>query len=345
MALDDSFQSLGTRVLPSSKDLPQQLLEEEADRGDIDGLDDPKNRIGQGAFGEVRKVFWRRTPAAAKIAHSSIPEEQKVLLLRELQLMVRCRHPNIVQFLGYIDSPFVILLEFLPKGNLRSYWRSHRLSVGSKTSICIDVLRALAYLHNRKPQAIVHRDVKPTNVLMTNSGIAKLTDFGLSRAFGSTSCHGGVAFRPSTGDAPPRPSRGSAPSRKLRLSKESWTTTAAARRLQPEMTTTVGTGVYMAPEATSSLYDEKVDIFSAGVTFYELFEQATFSEDLPFAFALCPGKIAPLLKQMGSIDPTQRPTAIELIDAFLQTKLARPPVTGWHDLADGAATSSACSVS
>lgn len=47
---------------------------------------------------------------------------------------------------------------------------------------------------------------------------------------------------------------------------------------------------YMAPESSSAVYDEKVDIYSAGVTFYELFEQANFDPDMPFAFAITPSK-------------------------------------------------------
>ena len=78
---------------------------------DLTGFDDPGNLLGSGAFGKVHQVTWRKTPAAAKVAHSSMPKEQKDLFLRELELMVRCRHPNIVQFLGYVDSPFVIVME------------------------------------------------------------------------------------------------------------------------------------------------------------------------------------------------------------------------------------------
>ena len=46
----------------------------------------------------------------------------------------------------------------------------------------------------------------------------------------------------------------------------------------------------MAPEIYDEKYDEKVDIYSAAVTFYELFEQANFDPDMPFAFAITPSK-------------------------------------------------------
>ena len=139
----------------SSTRLAQILTEEEIRPDDLKGLDGAGvTLLGTGAFGEVRLVTWRKTAAAAKVAHKEVTLNQKLLFLRELELMVRCRHPNIVQFLGYVDSPFVIVMEFLPKGDLRAYWRSRRVPMGHKVSICLDVLRALGYLHNRRPHKI-----------------------------------------------------------------------------------------------------------------------------------------------------------------------------------------------
>ena len=135
--------------------LSQLLQEELIKMEDLENLNDEDNVLGQGSFGIVRKVRWRMTPAAAKVSHKGMPKQAKALCLRELELMVRCRHPNIVQFLGYVDTPFVIVMELLPAGDLRSYWRKHNMRSPHKVSVCIDVLRALAYLHNRAPSPIV----------------------------------------------------------------------------------------------------------------------------------------------------------------------------------------------
>ena len=75
------------------------------------------------------------------------------------------------------------------------------------------------------------------------------------------------------------------------------------------MTTIVGTVPYMAPEAATSQYTEKVDIYSAAVTFYELFEQATFDPEMPFAWAMAPDKVKSIIKMMGDTDPRCRPVS------------------------------------
>jgi serine/threonine protein kinase len=192
VSLSDAAASLevaGRHAEPHAIRIARLLYEEEILPTDLEGLEEhTANLLGSGGFGSVRKLFWRGTPVAAKVSHGDISETQKQLFLRELELMVRCRHPNIVQFLGFVDTPFMIVMEFLPMGDLKMYWSQRRgMSKGHKVTVCIDVCRALAYLHNRRPSAIIHRDIKPTNVLMTRSGVAKLTDFGLSRIVGADS--------------------------------------------------------------------------------------------------------------------------------------------------------------
>ena len=296
----------------------QMLHEEEIDLDDLEGLHDESNIIGKGSFGEVRKVLYRKTPVAAKMCHASLPEHNRQLVIRELQLMVRCRHPNIVQFLGYVDSPFTIVMEVVPMGDLRTYWRRHRMSTRHKTSICIDVMRAVAYLHNRKPGSIIHRDIKPTNVLITRSGVAKLTDFGLSRIFLEY-----VECLPSASAAGSATPAGRDELARPRRSRPSTDAPRNQREKPADLSKVVGTWPYAAPESARTNYDEKVDIYSSAVTFYELFEQASFDDALGFGFALTPSKIRPLLVRMGKRDPTERPSALEAIQALEATNLAR----------------------
>ena len=77
----------------------------------------------------------------------------------------------------------------------------------------------------------------------------------------------------------------------------------------------------MAPEAEGVVYNEKVDIYSAAVTFWELFEQASFQG---FLWAMTPAKLRGIIKEMGMTDPRDRPTALEAIDAFEATGLVKP---------------------
>jgi len=380
--------------------LKQLLVGEQIAASSLEGLDSQGQRcdqvrlcdttlslIGSGSFGEVHKVSWRKTPCAAKIPYSDLAPNVKELALRELELMVRCRHPNIVQFLGYVDQPFIIVMEYMPTGDLRNHWMTRKLSVAQKTRICIDILRGIAYLHDRQPP-IVHRDIKPSNVLLSRSGKAKLTDFGLSRTYASSisptptpgpSVHGGRLFpTPSPSvhggrlffQTPLQPK-----ARERRRSKESLnhyappeltlaeshhqstaarpTDKAAAEATLPtkltskagrerhaelpqsllhkmSLSTDVGTVPYMAPEANGTQgYDLKVDIYSAGCTFCELYEEASLPRDRPptaaggsvLLWAVTPSKLRPIMEKMTSTDPKQRPSALELIKRFEESNL------------------------
>ena len=296
---------------PSSSRLAALVYEEEIQPSDIEGIGDGA-LLGSGAFGEVRQVLWRKTPAAAKVAHDNMPREHKELFLRELELMVRCRHPNVVQFLGFVDTPFIIVMEFLPMGDLRTYWRSRKLGVAHKTRIAIDILRGLGYLHNRKPASIIHRDIKPTNILMTVSGMAKITDFGLSRLThgqNMSSRHGAPASAVGRGWSP-----------ESRANPPMVTVVPTEGRGSPSLkkSKNVGTVPYMAPEAEDRIYDTKVDIYSAGVTFYELFEEIPYTDG--FLWALAPYPVRSIVASMGSLQPADRPNALDLIEAFAATQ-------------------------
>ena len=140
------------------------------------------DKIGSGNFGTVFYASWRLTKIAVKVLDKS--ETFSILEFRsELESLSQVRHPNIIQFFGACTSvqPFIILLEYMPRGNLEI--NNKNLSFNEKKQVLLDVCTGLAYLHNRHPRCIIHRDLKPNNILLNLEGHAKIADFGLSKYF------------------------------------------------------------------------------------------------------------------------------------------------------------------
>lgn len=135
--------------------------------------------LGSGAFGEVRRARWRGTVVAVKSSSSSSVNDDTNEFKMDFLSLTKLHHPNIVQLLGACTdtAPYMICMEFVPFSLDRMIYR---LDNTQRLSISADVARALAYLHNRKPNYIIHRDVKPQNILLTASMKAKVADFGIS---------------------------------------------------------------------------------------------------------------------------------------------------------------------
>tara|TARA_B100001094_G_C18158283_1_gene787763 strand:- start:59 stop:1018 length:960 start_codon:yes stop_codon:yes gene_type:complete len=208
---------------------------------------DKSKCIGEGAFGKAFVAKWRGTPIVAKVANQSLSEDDKLQLIQEFEQMTKLHHPNVVQLLGYIRNPFVILIEYFPNGNLEMYLKKNKLDIQKKIEISIDILRAIAYMHNRKPQYLIHRDIKKTNILVNSHGKIKISDFGLSRMIYNRN--------------------------QSNLSENQ----SDYINLNSDLTVNVGTYRYMAPEILlSNNYTEKIDIWSCGIVLYELFENTKF---------------------------------------------------------------------
>jgi serine/threonine protein kinase len=162
--------------------------------------------LGSGSFGAVYEALWQgRTKVAAKQIHFlmnqsvQLPEEIRSVALsnfyNECRINSQLRHPNIVQFLGVaVDAvssvPQMLILEFMEHGSLsRALYapNTRRLSHAQQLSVLMDVCSALLYLHSRSPP-ILHLDVKPDNILIDQSGRAKLADLGESVVVQSTRC-------------------------------------------------------------------------------------------------------------------------------------------------------------
>ena len=110
---------------------------------------------------------------------------------KEVAIMKRLRHPNIVQFIGACTQPpdLCIITQYVPRGSL--FKLLHRSNAGSqldhkrKLRMALDVARGMNYLHSCKPP-IIHRDLKSPNLLVEMDLTIKVCDFGLSRIRCST---------------------------------------------------------------------------------------------------------------------------------------------------------------
>ena len=138
-------------------------------------------RIGRGAFAEVWKA--RDTiechDVALKVTHPDSAEEWgRESIEQEARIASRLGHPNIVSIRNadWIDGRFVMVSE-LAIANLGQFPRARR-SGPVALSIIRDVAAGLGYAHEKR---LLHRDVKPENILIFASGRAALTDFGASR--------------------------------------------------------------------------------------------------------------------------------------------------------------------
>ncbi|CAI0475615.1 unnamed protein product [Linum tenue] len=136
--------------------------------------------------GTFRLASWRGIQVAVKmLGEEVLSDEDKVRAFRdELDLLQKLRHPNVVQFLGAVtqSSPMMIVTEYLPKGDLREYLkRKGPLKPAKAVRFALDIARGMNYLHETRPEPIIHRDLEPSNILRDDSGHLKVADFGVSK--------------------------------------------------------------------------------------------------------------------------------------------------------------------
>ncbi|GMN46257.1 hypothetical protein TIFTF001_015449 [Ficus carica] len=147
-------------------------------------------RIGLGSYGEVYRGEWHGTEVAVKrFLDQDISGESLAEFMKEVRLMKRLRHPNVVLFMGAVTRApnLSIVTEFLPRGSL--YRLLHRpnnqLDERRRLRMALDAARGMNYLHNSTP-VIVHRDLKSPNLLVDKNWVVKVCDFGLSKMKHST---------------------------------------------------------------------------------------------------------------------------------------------------------------
>ncbi|HJS75241.1 MAG TPA: protein kinase, partial [Vicinamibacteria bacterium] len=150
-------------------------------------------RLGTGAFGSVyqaQDTFLNRPVAVKSIRLDTTldPEHRKALnkrFIREAQVAAQLHHPNIVTIHDILFTPETgfIVMEFIEGRTLQSMLKTERLPLATTIAITAQVASALQYAHEHK---IIHRDVKPANIMITPSFEARITDFGIAKSDGAT---------------------------------------------------------------------------------------------------------------------------------------------------------------
>nr|CAD7570828.1 unnamed protein product [Timema californicum] len=139
--------------------------------------------IGEGSFGRVyrAKILTSDKIIALKAIRKCGRTDKELRSLRqECEIQRNLNHPNIIEMLDSFetDTEIVVVTEYADKGLHEILSTEGYLSEERVQKIVCDLLSALYYLHSRR---VLHRDLKPQNVLMEASGVAKLCDFGFAR--------------------------------------------------------------------------------------------------------------------------------------------------------------------
>ena len=139
--------------------------------------------LGRGGWGSVNEGTYCGCTVAVKEIHELILSPHNIRRFeREMNIASKCRHPHLLQFIGAtIDEGSPLFVTELMEKSLRALLEQRELSETEIHVISLDVARALNYLHQKKPEPIIHRDVSSANVLLWRQGDqwrAKVSDYG-----------------------------------------------------------------------------------------------------------------------------------------------------------------------
>jgi len=156
--------------------------------------------IGEGGFGKVyRGVLIDGKIVAIKCASKESAQGQ-IEFRNELALLSRLHHRHLVGLEGFCDEDGlqVLVYEFMANGDLHDnlFGKDNRTSMNGtqRLEVAVGIARGLDYLHSFANPPVIHRDVKPSNVLLDDFMVAKLADFGISKI--SPELHTHVSTRP-----------------------------------------------------------------------------------------------------------------------------------------------------
>ena len=139
--------------------------------------------LGRGGWGSVYEGVYCGCTVAVKQIHDLILSPHNIRLFeREMNIASKCRHPHLLQFIGATnDEGNPLFVTELMEKSLRALLEQRQLSEIEIRAILLDVARAINYLHQKKPEPIIHRDVSSANVLLWRQGDqwrGKVSDYG-----------------------------------------------------------------------------------------------------------------------------------------------------------------------
>ncbi|KAG0458630.1 hypothetical protein HPP92_021758 [Vanilla planifolia] len=148
----------------------------------------PSLMVGQGGFGTVYKGTLDNgmLVAVKRAKRSAYDKHLGTEFQSEIQTLARVEHLNLVRFMGYLENEGerILVVEYVPNGTLREHLdclHGDCLSLAARLDIAIDVAHAITYLHMYADHPIIHRDIKSSNILLTENFRAKVADFGFAR--------------------------------------------------------------------------------------------------------------------------------------------------------------------
>ncbi|XP_068669190.1 calmodulin-binding receptor-like cytoplasmic kinase 2 isoform X2 [Aristolochia californica] len=148
----------------------------------------PENKIGEGGFGIVYKGMLKDgLQIAIKRAKKNLHDKRLTSEFKnEIETLSKVEHLNLVRFLGYLEhaDERLIVVEYVRNGSLRDHLDGScgdGLDLARRLDIATDVAHAVTYLHMYTDHPIIHRDIKASNILITENLRAKVADFGFAR--------------------------------------------------------------------------------------------------------------------------------------------------------------------
>ncbi|CAH0492631.1 unnamed protein product [Peronospora farinosa] len=278
--------------------------------------------IAEGAAGSVYKAHWLGIEVAMKVIklpnggtinvadaelYRTIIQNSEDAFIEEAKLCSRLRHPNITLFMraGYFEGKLGILTEYCSRGSLKDVLKRHfPLGWRRKVALALHVSKGLTYLHARNP-TYIHRDLKASNILVTETWQAKLADFGISKVSNFVN--------------------------RVRYSERTVSFPEQNPSMSGELTSFAGTWRWNAPEILQDphncRYSRATDMYSFGMVLWEIASDGAVPfSDTKFDFEVrkkvlveqrppinpgqcCPQRFAQLIEECWAHDPAHRPSA------------------------------------